>query len=261
VAARKQRQDELVRLRDGSVGDPVRGSTTPFILSFDSAGHADASSSAQNSADSLGGQAVQFVSSADILNHKMTRKDLDDAIEHAYSLTKPIPPSESGITDAHIDAAELQAHEEGHVRASDALARLMTLENAGAKARLRANVRRIIETFGRHNTDHTVERAQRPLAVTTEVVPKPMRGGPDTGSSEVQIGILTAKIRALLNARETQPHSQHDKINKRNLRLLVHRRQKLLKYMERKERGSGRWVHMVEQLGLTPATWKKEISL
>jgi hypothetical protein len=31
--------------------------------------------------------------------------------------------------------------------------------------------------------------------------------------------------------------------------------------MERKERGSGRWQYMLETLGLTPATWKEQISI
>jgi ribosomal protein S15P/S13E len=42
---------------------------------------------------------------------------------------------------------------------------------------------------------------------------------------------------------------------------MCHKRQRLLKYMERKERGSGRWQHMIETLGLSPATWKEQITL
>jgi len=83
--------------------------------------------------------------------------------------------------------------------------------------------------------------------------------GPDTGSSEVQIAILTAKIRTLADFLETR--GRGDKVNKRNLRLLVHRRQKLLAYLERKERGGGRFKHVVETLGLTEGTWRGEISL
>ena len=91
-------------------------------------------------------------------------------------------------------------------------------------------------------------------------MPQPAhRGGPDTGSSEVQIGILTAKIRVLAN--EFEGVSRNDKVNKRNLRLLLHRRQKLLQYLKRKERGSGRWEHMVETLGLTEGTWKGQIEV
>ena len=85
------------------------------------------------------------------------------------------------------------------------------------------------------------------------------RAGPDTGSSEVQIGILTVKIKAL--ADYLQLRGKKDKVNKRNLRLLVHRRQKLLRYVQKKERGGHRWQHLVETLGLTDGTWKGEISL
>jgi ribosomal protein S15 len=88
----------------------------------------------------------------------------------------------------------------------------------------------------------------------------PDRAGPDTGSSEVQIAILTAKIRTLTKALDIN-RGYKDKHNKRNLRLLVHRRQKLLAYMERKERGSERWTRMIEKLGLTPATWRGQIDL
>lgn len=85
------------------------------------------------------------------------------------------------------------------------------------------------------------------------------RAGPDTGSSEVQIGILTAKIRVL--AGEWEGAGRGDKVNKRNLRLLLHRRQKLLRYMQKRERGSGRWENMLEVLGLTEATWKGQIAV
>lgn len=85
------------------------------------------------------------------------------------------------------------------------------------------------------------------------------RAGADTGSSEVQIAILTAKIRTLADFLATR--GQTDKINKRNLRVLVHKRQKLLSYLRRKERGGPRWTNCIETLGLTESTWKGEISL
>ena len=89
---------------------------------------------------------------------------------------------------------------------------------------------------------------------------RPPRAGPDTGSSEVQIAILTAKIRVLANELEAK-RGHKDKINKRNLRVMVHKRQKLLKYLRKKERGSDRWRNLVETLGLAEGTWKGEISL
>jgi len=52
-----------------------------------------------------------------------------------------------------------------------------------------------------------------------------------------------------------------DKMNKRNLRLLVHRRQKLMAYLRRKERGGPRWKNVVEMLGLTEGMWRGQIVL
>ena len=85
------------------------------------------------------------------------------------------------------------------------------------------------------------------------------RAGKDTGSSEVQIAILTAKIRILADAFEG--HASGDKVNKRNLRLLLHRRQKLLRYLKKRERGSGRWEFLLKMLGLTEATWEGQIAV
>lgn len=84
----------------------------------------------------------------------------------------------------------------------------------------------------------------------------PKRVGPDTGSAEVQVAILTTKINVLADNL-----GKKDKHNKRNLRLLVHKRQKLLKYLRRKERGGPRWQHLMDKLGLGDAMWKGEISL
>ena len=70
---------------------------------------------------------------------------------------------------------------------------------------------------------------------------------------------MTAKIRTLADNYEGE--NRKDKVNKRNLRLLLHRRQKLLKYMEKKERGSDRWQNMISKLGLTEATWRGEIAV
>jgi ribosomal protein S15 len=99
-----------------------------------------------------------------------------------------------------------------------------------------------------------------PLADSIEKdVPLKERKGPDTGSSEVQIAILTAKIRNLANHLERVGNS--DKINKRNLRLLVHRRQKLLQYLRRRERAGPRWQRCIDMLGLTEGTWRGEITL
>jgi len=143
------------------------------------------------------------------------------------------------------------------------MARILSLANASRKDKTRANVRRCVETFGRHNTDQTLKPRLQPNPSTLGGIPPPEktpRAGPDTGSSEVQIAILTAKIRVLANQLEMKG-GKKDKINKRNLRIMVHKRQKLLRYLRTKERGGDRWQHLVNTLGLSEGTWQGEISL
>ena len=170
-------------------------------------------------------------------------------------MTKPIP----GVVESRELAEERrQEHIKRHAKAVMALRRITAIENGSARDRHHANVRRIIDEFGRHRTDEHL--APRPQSINPNTTEMPDRAGPDTGSSEVQIAILTTKIRALAAALEVN-RGYKDKHNKRNLRVMVHKRQKLLKYMERKERGSERWTNMLEKLALTPATWKEQIDL
>lgn len=168
-------------------------------------------------------------------------------------------------------AEEIEAkRKQDHARAAEAIARITALENGSSKDRMRVNIARCVETFGRHKTDRIFPPRAPPLPSINSTDPHPIRPetniegvkkriGPDTGSSEVQIAILTAKIKTLADFLESR--GKGDKHNKRNLRLLVHRRQKLLKYLRRKERGGPRWQHCIETLGLTEGTWKGEISL
>ncbi|KAK8157912.1 hypothetical protein BKA80DRAFT_130087 [Phyllosticta citrichinensis] len=163
-----------------------------------------------------------------------------------------------------------------------AIQRIVSLRNGSSKDRTLANVRRCVAIFGRHYTDRVL--SPKPASshaanhdVTVPVVSDAaaadtkqfkiqplnpewnLRGGPDTGSSEVQIAILTAKIRTLV--RHMEGDGRKDKMNKRNLRLLVHKRQKHLKYLRKKERGGPRWQYVVEKLGVIDSMWKGEISL
>ena len=166
------------------------------------------------------------------------------------------------MRDPYIEQQARAKHDTQHKRASEAISRIVALANGSSKDRTRANVVKCIETFGRHNTDDYLQpkaTSQTYQNMETPSISRNPRAGPDTGSSEVQIAILTAKIRVLADSQEVVGHK--DKVNKRNLRLLVHRRQKLLKYLRRKERGSERWTNVVDKLGLTDGTWKEEISL
>lgn len=245
--------------RDQEWGDPVNGIVTPFLESFDTAGQSPQSQVRRDEDGNPLEEPHDLPTSEHILNYQLTKQELEEAIAESYKLTAP---AEGNIKSVwYSEVIEKQAkedHEERHKRAVEALNRITTLENASSKDRRHANIRRIVETFGRHQTDEKVR--QKPLVAGQAERIEKIRGGPDTGSSEVQIAILTAKIRVLA-AMYAGKKGNKDKHNKKNLRLLLHRRQKLLKYMERRERGSGRWDHMIETLGLSPATYKKQIEV
>ncbi|KYK55329.1 ribosomal protein S15 precursor-like protein [Drechmeria coniospora] len=256
--ANLKRREQLQKQRDEAWGDPVWGKTTPFLESLDSAGQESSSMVPKDASGNLLAEPHDLPTTPGLRNHFLTDAELEDAAKHAYALTKPMV----GVVESQMDPAteeeRKKLHDQKHHKALDALRRITSLRNGSAQDRLHANVRRIVDEFGRHKTDKFLE--PKPLSISPNTTPMPGRAGPDTGSSEVQIAILTAKIRALGKALEIN-RGYKDVHNKRNLRLLVHRRQKLLAYMERKERGSGRWTHMLEKLGLTPATWKGQISL
>jgi ribosomal protein S15 len=259
-AVNVKRQEELQAKRDEEWGSPVHGITTPFVESFDSGGQAPFSKPPVDEDGNPLEEPHPLPTSPHVMNYLLSREELEQAIEQSQKLTAPYIPEERTAADPLKEENETQEHAAKHAKAIVALQRIADLNNGNSKDRKHANIRRCIETFGRHNTDHTLERPAPPLARGVEPVEKPIRAGPDTGSSEVQIAILTAKIRALALALEG-PKGHRDKNNKRSLRLLCHKRQRLLRYMERKERGSGRWHYMLETLGLSPATWKEQITL
>ena len=290
--AHLERRAQLKAERLAARGDPIRGMTTPFVESFDSGGQAPVSRPRLDDDGNPVEEPHALPTSPHILRGLLHRDEVDAAIQNAYMLTSKDPAllqqqkqgqqqvqegeedmrlaggeddgllsiTEEVDAQANPEALRREREEEAarHARAQEAVRRITHLSAGTAKDRLHANVRRILETFGRHVTDHTLT-PKAPSRGQTPREPTP-RAGPDTGSSEVQIAILTAKIRALANELETG-RGYKDKVGKRDLRLLVHRRQRLLKYMERKERGSGRWKHMIETLGLTEATWKGQISM
>ncbi|KAK8039326.1 mitochondrial 37S ribosomal protein MRPS28 [Apiospora rasikravindrae] len=239
-------------------GDPVRGLTTPFVESFDSAGQAAFSRPPVDDDGNPLEQPHPLPTSPHVLNNLVSQPELDEALQHARVLTQPLAPVNAEAMDPVREQQKAEQHAANHAKAAEALQRIVHIDNGSSKDKRHANIRRCVETFGRHNTDQTF--TPKPLARGIEDVEKPIRAGADTGSSEVQIAILTAKIRALANELE-KGRGYKDKVGKRDLRLMVHKRAKLLKYMARKERGSERWTHMIETLGLSPATYQREITL
>lgn len=261
LAKRKVLQAE----REAALGDPIMSTPTPFINSLNLA-------ATPSAATNLTGEKY--------LNYFLIEKDKEEQLKHSEWLTEPLPANEGSMSPAEEEelAKRKEAHKELHSNATVAVDRIVSLQGSSSKDRTRINVQRCIETFGRHNTDSVLPpkpaslgqsrtkvssqaddmspEQQRKLELMSELAAVPKRAGPDTGSSEVQIAILTAKINVLAG----DLHKK-DKHNKRSLRLLVHRRQKLLAYLRRKERGGPRWQNIVEQLGINDAMWKGEISL
>lgn len=241
-AANVRRQAELIAERQAALGDPVRGTPTPFVESFNSVTPIENIDADMNRK----------------LNHFLKPSEVETSLQHSYILTQPIISTNRDLQDPVREAEEIKQHAENHDRAVAAVQRIVALEQGNQKDRTRANIQRCIENFGRHHTDAILK--PRAVGDASPVVEKTPRAGPDTGSSEVQVAILTAKIKVLAD-HMTLKGRQKDKINKRNLRVLVHKRQKLLQYLRKKERGGERWQNLIQTLGLTEGTWKGEISL
>lgn len=197
------------------------------------------------------------------LNHYLSPSEVARSMQYSRALTEPLIMDNRSTADPHLEEEESRRHRMFHENAEAAVARIVRLTNGNSKDRTRANVQRCIDSFGRHHTDDVLVPKVPSNVPRDPSLPgaaeKTPRAGPDTGSPEVQIAILTTKIRVLAN--HLDGPGKQDKVNKRNLRLLVHRRQKMLAYLRRKERGGERWQNLVDTLGLTEGTWKGEISL
>ena len=267
--ANLSRQAVLKEQRAKELGDPIRGIPTPFVESFDT----EVPPGVEQDSTTVSLEAVKdnsdtpppspaHAAEEDHLDHGIKHDELARSLDFSRYLTEPLPPPSSTSDDPDQEAQVHEIWEMRDASAREAVQRIVSLRNASSKHRTKKNIERIIETFGRHHTD-LILKPKAPAAVKHNPLIPPQeptpRAGPDTGSSEVQIGILTAKIRVLADRYEGV--NRNDKINKRNLRLLLHRRQKLLAYMERRERGSERWQRMIGTLGLTHACWKGELAV
>ena len=78
-----------------------------------------------------------------------------------------------------------------------------------------------------------------------EVISANRRHETDTGSSQVQIAVLTERIRHLT---EHLKSNRKDHTSRRGLLLMVGKRSALLKYLSRKDRA--RYMTLVKALGL-----------
>ena len=78
-----------------------------------------------------------------------------------------------------------------------------------------------------------------------ELVDKYGRDGADTGSTEVQVALLTERINELTEHLKTHKHDHH---SRRGLLLLVGRRRRLLKYLQKTD--ISRYRSLIERLGI-----------
>ncbi|KAH8424167.1 mitochondrial 37S ribosomal protein uS15m [Aspergillus melleus] len=243
-AANLSRQEALSKEREGSLGDPVESRPTAFI---------------QGLKDTQSGPQVPSESDGK-LNYFLGSEDLQHVLEYTKNLTSPIENLDRNVADPQLEKELAEQHIKDHKNAEEAIKRIVSVGIGNTQDKMRLNIQKCIEEFGRHNTDQKLP--PKPAAPSqqsgTAALEKTPRVGPDTGSPEVQVAILTAKI---LNLTRHLKTSNKDKHNKRNLRILVHKRQKLLQYVRRKERGGPRWQNLVESLGLSDAAWKGEISM
>jgi ribosomal protein S15 len=144
--------------------------------------------------------------------------------------------SESDELAKNMKSNQREREEALDRNATLALKRILSAELSNSDQQLKRDIDRCVEVFGRHNTDPDLSKKEH------------FRVGRDTGSSEVQIAILTVKILNL--ARACSGKGRHDKSNKRHLQMFIHKRQKLLDYFKRRENGGPRYQNLINQLGL-----------
>ena len=80
---------------------------------------------------------------------------------------------------------------------------------------------------------------------SAKVISEHKRGDNDTGSPEVQVALLTARIEQLTGHFKTHKQDHH---SRRGLVMMVNRRRSLLDYLKRKD--IERYKALIEKLGL-----------
>lgn len=247
--ANVSRQRVLQKERDAAAVDPVLGRETEFLKSL------AVVPPPLPSVDAVQNHSAKLPSPEEQrLNHFLANREFSEFMSQSRTLTDPY----SGVGDKFQDKDNQAAFQAQHEHSVEAIRRIISLSNGNSGDRTRANKQMVINMFGRHTTDSILPKDPSAPATSN----KTPRAGPDTGSSEVQAAILTVKIRALAKAINREDGFEtKDKHNKRNLRLMVHRRQKLLKYLKRKEKGGIRYRNVMDALGLDDAAVENELFL
>ena len=78
-----------------------------------------------------------------------------------------------------------------------------------------------------------------------EIISKYQKASGDTGSAEVQVALLTERVKGLTSHVQTHAKDHH---SRRGLLMLVSQRRALLDYLKRKD--EGRYQALIESLGL-----------
>ncbi len=126
------------------------------------------------------------------------------------------------------------------------LMKILDLRNADSRGIRAVNTRRIIEVFGASSPSSSSQSN-----VGSSEIDSPPQNL-NTGNTLVQAALLTHRIRLLQSHLSTNTRDVH---NRKNLRTMVHQRQKLLRYWKKrcmKEGGEGLegYVEGLEKLGL-----------
>jgi small subunit ribosomal protein S15 len=80
---------------------------------------------------------------------------------------------------------------------------------------------------------------------TSKIISEFQRGANDTGSPEVQVALLSARIEHLTGHFKTHKHDHH---SRRGLLMLVNQRRRLLSYLKAKD--AERYKTLIERLGI-----------
>jgi small subunit ribosomal protein S15 len=83
------------------------------------------------------------------------------------------------------------------------------------------------------------------VAQKAQIMQQYQRAAGDTGSPEVQVALLTARINGLTDHFKAHVKDHH---SRRGLLKLVSQRRKMLDYLKRKD--NGKYHQLIEQLGL-----------
>ncbi len=83
------------------------------------------------------------------------------------------------------------------------------------------------------------------VATKKQIIDDNARGDADSGSPEVQVALLTRRINDLTDHLRTHRHDYH---SRRGLIVMVGRRNRLLRYLQKKDRD--RYLALIQKLGL-----------